>query len=353
MSHYGRIVKKRIIAQFLVLALFVPISSAASNDAKCYIQRDLVDSTGRNCLNVLSQQILLSAIYCRLQLSEKRIIGHWRNKFMENNDKKKTGLSIIAIISLLFLIIVLAIIIFGQCRAKVQSVDELLSQAEQAFLCEKYLETLKIYQDNSLKYNAVALNNLGYMLTTGTGAARDVKSGLDYYNQAAKLGNAIALNNYILTILQYPTTYEEILDALKRGHSEQSPVVDDFIKKTSMSPNIVDVYGNLEPSEFWTLSYLNQIAWLKQITIEADVVPIGPDGEISEIRQADFVGEMCSKMENERVGYRTVTTSDGRTVIEEVYGLVTLLGYRTYCLQYVDFLENQQTFLYLEHIFDS
>lgn len=253
------------------------------------------------------------------------------------------------ICSVFNVIILLLTLLFGeniwrQVHEHEQSVDDLLQEAEQAFISEDYLSALEIYLDDSLKRNPIALNNLGYMLVTGTGAAKDIKSGCEHYRQSAKLGNTTALDNYILSKLLYPTTYDELLEALSWGHNEDRPIVETFVEITSLSPQIVNQYGNMDPSEFWENYDISWRTWLKLITVESDDV-IDPD--ILDAGHADFIGERCSRKVKERIGYKTITTSDGLTVLEEVYGLITQLSYKTYRLQYADFLDAQQVFIYL------
>ena len=103
-------------------------------------------------------------------------------------------------------------------------------------------------------------------------------------------------------------------------------------------------YGNMDPSEFWENYDISQLTWLKLITVESDDV-IDPD--ILDAGHADFIGERCSRKVKERISYKPITTSDGLTVLEEVYGLITQLSYKTYRLQYADFLDAQQVFNYL------
>ena len=235
--------------------------------------------------------------------------------------------------------------IWGQLLNKKEDVNDLLKTAEEAFLCEDYLTALKIYQDDSLSYNTIALNNLGYLISNGLGAGKDVISGRVYYDQAAKLGSYIAFDNYLCSILLYPNTYDEVLETLEKGYNKGSTISNNFIESISMAPQIVEEYGNVTVSDFWDYPYFEQIKWLKTITHEGEIIPTD---EISEIPKGDFYGELYSWKEKELIGYRTKTELDGQTTKEGVYGLVTKLGYKTYYLDYTSGMDGEQKFIFLE-----
>ena len=254
------------------------------------------------------------------------------------------------ICSVFNVIILLLTLLFGeniwrQVHEHEQSVDDLLQEAEQAFIREDYLSALEIYLDDSLKRNPIALNNLGYMLVTGTGTSKDIKRGLDYYEQAAKLGNSVALDNYVLTILQKPTTYDEIIDTLIWGHKEGSIIADAFVERLSMHPAIVEIYGNLSLDNIWTSPYHDWRIWLDKITVEDSVIL---KDDLLRGEKGDFVGELCYRDIQVLIGYRTEKSLDGKTVEQPVYGTTQELAYRTYRLDYVEDPLFNQTFFTLD-----
>ena len=232
--------------------------------------------------------------------------------------------------------------ILGKMLDKEVNIDDLLNRAEQAFLCEDYLTVLKIYQEDSLKYNDIALNNLGYLISNGLGAEKDIICGRAYYNQAAELGSYIAFDNYLCSILQHPDTYDEVLEALREGYNKGSTISNDFIESIAMAPKIVEEYGNITPSEFWNYPYFEQIKWLKIITHEGGIVP---EDEIVGSPKGDFFGDLYRRQEKELIGYRIRTELDGRTTKEGVYGLIPKLGYKTYYLDYTAGMNEKFIFL--------
>ena len=249
----------------------------------------------------------------------------------------------ILIIATGMLVVAIAGFLFG---TNMQSKDDLIKKAEQAFLTEDYIEALKIYKDDSLEDNPVALNNLGYLLSMGLGAEKDIKSGRDYYKESAELGNPVALDNYVRSVLKHPITYDEVLDALIWGHTEKCTVIDEFIENMIMDPEIVERYGNTTQSDFWHLSYHEILDRLKKIKREDGVIL---KDELSENEKGDFIGELCYRDKQVLIGYRTETQSDGNYVGKPVYGTTQELGYRTYCLDYTDISSNREQFQFRDN----
>lgn len=257
---------------------------------------------------------------------------------------KKSKIELICIIFgvlLSFLVFLFGDNIIDKIHKDGQSVDDLLREAEQAFTSEDYLSALEIYLDDSLKRNPIALNNLGYMLVTGIGADRDIKRGLDYYKQAARLGNSVALDNYISTILQNPTTYDEVIETLRWGHKEGNLIADAFAERLSMHPVVVEIYGNLTLDDIWAFSYNDWRICLEKITVEDGVIL---KDDLLRGEKGDFVGELCYRDIQVLIGYRTETSLDGKTVKKPVYGTTKELAYRTYRLDYAEDTLVNQTF---------
>lgn len=249
----------------------------------------------------------------------------------------------------LCMLVCTSIILLQACssyRNNLPSVDELLEKADKAFISEQYLDALKIYLDESLNQEPVALNNLGYMLITGTGAAKDIPKGLAYYKQAADLGNLTAMDNYILTMLQYPTTYDEVMNALIEGHKKGSSIAETFIENISMHPSIVEIYGNLSPDDIWSFSYDDWRISLEKITVEDGIIL---KDELLRREKGDFIGDLCYRNIQVLIGYRTEYISENMSVKKPVYGTTRELAYRTYRLDYVENPSVKQTFIFLDN----
>lgn len=223
-----------------------------------------------------------------------------------------------------------------------KSIDELLMEAEQEFKIQNFIEAYMIYKDDILKYNTVALNNIGYLFSKGLGVEKNITEGRDYYYRAAVLGNKVALDNYICSILYYPSTYNEIIEALKWGHEGDSLIAEEFVENMQISPEIVELYGNNLVESFWEIPHIKQRGWLKTITVKGEVLPTN---EILSNEKSDFIGELCQRKEKQIIGYRRITYSNGQIMRERVYGLVTVAGYQTYYLQDTKYLEKEQIFI--------
>lgn len=97
------------------------------------------------------------------------------------------------------------------------SEEELLCTAEKYFEMGDYLEVIRIYGNENLETNSIALNNMAYMYENGYGINKDLNKAIELYCAAAKLDASIAMDNYVIFVLQHPKSYWQILNVLQEG----------------------------------------------------------------------------------------------------------------------------------------
>lgn len=127
------------------------------------------------------------------------------------------------------------------------SENDLLARADSFYNIGDYYEVINIYKDDRLSINPIALNNLGFIYENGLGVDASISIAKKYFNQAAKLNNQNAIDNYMIFNIKYPYTYDDLLENLKFGYINKSEVVYKFINENFNSYD--DNYILLPPSQ--------------------------------------------------------------------------------------------------------
>lgn len=125
------------------------------------------------------------------------------------------------------------------------TVENMLIKAEEYYKMEDYLNAINIYNNKELDTNAISLSNLGYFYEHGMGVNKNIQKAKENYQKAKQLGNEDALDNWVICILNYPESYDEVLKCLKEGYDNNSQVTFEFISK-SMSAGQINILNKNE-----------------------------------------------------------------------------------------------------------
>ncbi len=141
--------------------------------------------------------------------------------------------------------------------------ERLIKKAEEYFLINDYSKVYEVYKTNKLDTNPLALTNLGYMYENGLGVEVDIDIARKYYYNASLLGDETNINNWIIFVLKYPKSYEEVLSCLDIGCKINSEISSKFIK--NIMPDLEEYdYCDL----FINLPYERQLEILQMSTYE-------------------------------------------------------------------------------------
>lgn len=102
----------------------------------------------------------------------------------------------------------------------------------------EYEKCLQLYVELSLHESPIAYNNLGYLYSMGLGVQKDPRQAREYYNKAAERGCKLAFNNLAACHLHNPSSFEELIVALKNAFMVGNNGVDMFVANCCKNSNL-------------------------------------------------------------------------------------------------------------------
>ena len=107
------------------------------------------------------------------------------------------------------------------------SPETLLNYARIYYSANEYEKMVRIYADNRLENNAIALNNLGYMYANGIYFEKNIEEADFYYDRAIELGCEQAYNNKMAMYLE--EHLEGIPDVILLGLELDNDIIINYI----------------------------------------------------------------------------------------------------------------------------
>lgn len=105
--------------------------------------------------------------------------------------------------------------------------NQLLQKAEKFYKQEEYIQAIQIYEDERLKNNTIALNNLAYIYLYDM-PEKYIINAKECFKRASEIDKEY-LEEYIAITITHPQTYNEVFWLLKRGVDEENKNAERFI----------------------------------------------------------------------------------------------------------------------------
>lgn len=112
---------------------------------------------------------------------------------------------------------------------EILSKEDLLKEAEKNYKIGNHEKVYKIYSDEKLATDPIALSNLAYMFENGIFVSKDITKAKELYEKAYLLGNKDALENWVLFCINYPSN--NFISDLNKAYDLGSLVARDFLKE--------------------------------------------------------------------------------------------------------------------------
>lgn len=214
------------------------------------------------------------------------------------------------------------------------SVEELLEKAENYYKFKDYLAVIKIYNNEKLGDNPIALYNLAYFYAKGIGVEQDIDKAKELYLRSYSVDSDY-IGGYIAINILNPESIANVRSMITEGIQENDEYTIRYIKAV-----LYEQY----PDELYTeKTYLEQNdSWRYQL-LEKDLIG-HYEWKKEKHEDTDFLRYVTDWERKEKIGTYEKKTEKG-SVICPLYGTVTYKLYEFKELKNANCFENNIKFI--------